>query len=763
MAESLLDPSDDTPHPQRRSPRRLAATALTALLLSWRRLVVRRPRACDLAQRLDALPRRGLPLDGPVEIAFDRHQIPYLDARSDDDLALALGLVHAHLRLGQMEILRRIAQGRISEIAGPLTVDLDVSLRVFDFPRAAPAVVAAMPEATRRWVERFVEGINRHLALQPVLPHELRLLGVRPEPWCSEDVVAIGRLAGTDVTWLAWFQLLPLRERADWPGLWRRVLDAGGPGIAAEEEEPLAGLLLAAAKSGSNAAAIAGSRSASGAALLMNDPHLGLALPNLWLAAGLRSPSFETTGLMIPGVPFVAIGRNRAIAWGGTNLRAQSSDLVDLGRLPPEALKPRPVTIKVRWGRSRTVTLRESPHGPVLTDAPFIAARTRRTLALRWTGHDASDEITAMLGVMRAQELGAFRKALEGFGVSGQSFLYADTRGRIAQIKAAHLPRRPARPPEDLIVTPAQLQAMWARKVTAAELPAVIDPPEGFTASANDPGRQGEVPTGWFYGDRDRIARLEELLGGGTVLDPADLVAIQQDTLRPSARRLRLVLLRHAAAGGRAAARRAHAVLAAWDATYARTSRGAVLAEVAACKIAWALLDRAERAALESVDAIVDRALDRLETLPPAEASRVVDDALGAGLRALDRHGDWGGFHRLKISHLLGNIPVLGRAYRYADLPADGGNGTLNKTAHGLTLRRHAVRYGAQARFVADLAQPDANRVVLLGGQDGWFRSSTFLDQLPLWRAGRLIDLPLRKETAFARAARVVVLDPGLG
>jgi penicillin amidase len=763
LAENLLDPSDDTAHPRRRSPRRLAETALSALFLSWRRLVSRRPRPSDLVRRLDALPCRDLPLGQPVEIAFDRHQIPFLDARDDDDLALALGLVHAHLRLGQMEILRRIAYGRISEIAGPATVDLDVSLRVFDFPRAAAPVIAAMPQATRRWVERFVEGINLHLALQPALPHELRLLGVRPEPWRPEDVVAIGRLAGTDVTWLAWFQLLPLRERPDWPVLWRRVLAEGGPGVVAQSADPLAGLLLATAKSGSNAAAVAGTRTASGAALLMNDPHLGLALPNLWLAAGMRSPSLQATGLMIPGVPFVAIGRNRAIAWGGTNLRAQSSDLVDLGRLPPEALKPRRVVIKVRWGRTRRVTLRESAYGPVLTDAPFLRARTPRTLGLRWAGHDPSDEITAMLGVMRAHDLGAFRRALEDFGVSGQSFLYADTRGRIAQLKAARLPCRPARPPEDLTVTPAQVHESWARTVTAAELPAVIDPPEGFTASANDPGLQGEVPTGWFYGDRDRIARLRELLGDGRVVTAGDLVQMQQDTERPSARRLRAVLLRLAAAARRPEARRAHAILGAWDAGYGRTSRGAVVAEVAACRIAEAMLDPAERSALESVDAVIDRALDRLETLRAAEAARVAEEALVAGLRALDRHGDWGGFHRLRISHLLGNIPVLGRAYRYADLPADGGNGTLHKTAHGLTDRRHVVRYGAQARFVADLADLDASGVVLLGGQDGWFRSSTFLDQLPLWREGRLIDLPLRPETAFARAAGRVVLHPKHG
>ena len=106
--------------------------------------------------------------------------------------------------------------------------------------------------------------------------------------------------------------------------------------------------------------------------------------------------------------------------------------------------------------------------------------------------------------------------------------------------------------------------------------------------------------------------------------------------------------------------------------------------------------------------------------------------------------------HRMRLHHQLAMVPLLGRRFRFGDTPSPGGNGTLNKTGHAPARRRHGVTYGASARFLADMAEPDANRVVLLGGQDGWLGSSTFLDQAALWREGRAIDLPLRPEPARA-------------
>jgi len=126
----------------------------------------------SLADRLAALPAEGLPLARPVTIHWNDHQVPFIEAETDRDLALALGVVHAHLRLGQMEILRRIAHGRVAELGGPLATDIDHGLRILDFPRAAAATVAAMPAATRAWVEAY----NHVLERAPALPHEFRVL-----------------------------------------------------------------------------------------------------------------------------------------------------------------------------------------------------------------------------------------------------------------------------------------------------------------------------------------------------------------------------------------------------------------------------------------------------------------------------------------------------------------------------------------------------------------------------------------------------------
>lgn len=219
-----------------------------------------------------------------------------------------------------------------------------------------------------------------------VLPHEYRLLGLKREPWTAEDVLTVGRLASIDINWLVWFRLMPLRDRAGWPQLFARVLDFGGaslPSFGAPESASsalLGGLLLDHGRTGSNFVAVAGTRTASGAAMIANDPHLGVSLPNLWLVAGARSPSFHVVGLMPPGLPIFGVGRNPDVAWGGTNMRAASSDLVDVSGLPPEAFTTREQRIGVRWWFDRTVTVRDSPWGQSSPTPQW----SRRATARRW-------------------------------------------------------------------------------------------------------------------------------------------------------------------------------------------------------------------------------------------------------------------------------------------------------------------------------------------------------------------------------------------
>ena len=213
-------------------------------------------------------------------------KVPFIEADTDGDAAFALGLVHAHLRLGQISMARMLAQGRLSEMVGPLAVDVDRGLRTIDYARAGDRIRAAMDPAALLWVQRFVDGINHYQDRTRELPHEFRVLGLKRETWTVDDVFAIGRLAGTDVNWLVWAGLLPLRDRPDWNILWARLVERGntsvpsfdGAGLAADAEQILSG----AGRFGSNSMVLAPARTTTGAALIANDPHLGLFVPNFW-------------------------------------------------------------------------------------------------------------------------------------------------------------------------------------------------------------------------------------------------------------------------------------------------------------------------------------------------------------------------------------------------------------------------------------------------------------------------------------------------
>jgi penicillin amidase len=724
------------------------------------------PRHITTAQRLAMLATTGAPLRAPVEIHWDDHQIPHIDAAHDQDLACAFGIVHAHLRLGQMELMRRLAQGRVAEAVGPLGIPLDRTLRLMDFGRAVPEIIARLDPATRAWAEAFVAGIN-HQMMHGELPHEHRLLGLAREAWTLADLFTTARLAAADVSWLVASRLLRARATAspeEWARLWPLLLGGGAAASWPAPPDAAAGLaeaaLARAARPGSNSAAVAGSRSASGSAMIASDPHLSLALPNLWLIAGGRSPGFHAVGLMLVGFPFVALGRNTWIAWGGTSLHAASSELHDVSALKPEAFTERAETIRVRFARPVTQRLRESPLGPVVSDGMLFPHA--RPLALRWVGQRPSDEIGAMLGVARARNWEEFAAALHGFAVPGQTMVFASAAGPVGRLTAAWLPRRPAGDPPDLV---ASADPGWDLDDLAGpdELPRCFDPPEGFVVSANERPSGGagrdQVPVGFFFSSGARARRMRTLLSGGVRLTPDDLVRLQLDVVQPEELRLRDLIL--------AAARRLALPptpvlhdLAAWDGGYAATSRGALVFETMLAALARGLHPKrrlSSYAAVWTTRALVGR---DLEAAPEPTWRALLGPAIAQAARALRRYRNWGGMHRMRPAHHLAALPLLGRRYAFPCFPGQGGNDTVNKTGHPLTTRRHRVGFGACARHVSDLADPDDNRFVLYGGQDGWFGSENFLDQLPLWREGRLITVPLRTETARARFPHRTVLTP---
>lgn len=484
--------------------------------------------------------------------------------------------------------------------------------------------------------------------------------------------------------------------------------------------------------------------------MMANDPHLGISLPNLWVLAGVKSPSYNVVGLMVPGVPFVAVGRNETIAWGGTNMRSAGSDLLDVRSLPADQITTRTETVRTRWWFDSEIKVRETPYGPIISDAGILPAREGEVLALKWIGHYPSDEITAMLRVNQARDWSEFRAALEGFSISPQNFLFADVRGNIGQVTATHLPMRSKELPAD-IVRPMSDAAAWDAFVTSRDLPSAHNPAEGFLASANNRGAEAQVPIGYFFSADDRVTRMQEVLRGMERVTADDLKRLQMDTHSSSSVTMRDAFVARARTLTLTPEQTMVVeAMATWNGRYDRDSAGAVAFESTMTKFMPGAFAEHEIAAFDAAGSPYARFAPRVAGLSADVFAKAAQAGIQSGVEARAKYPTWGDMHRLIVQAQFAAIPVIGGRYVFDDVPAAGSSETILKTDHETSAERHPTRYGAQARHVSDLSDPDANWFVMLGGNDGWYNSSTFRDQVDAFQSGQSFQVPLQIETVRA-------------
>jgi len=747
----------------------IAVALAAAIFLSGCAVVRGLPETVSTQERLAMIPLNDVPLERPVSIHWSDEKIPFIEAKTDNDGAFALGLVHAHLRLGQMEILRRVSQGRLREIAGPLPGirDVEHALRILDLGKSSDEVYARMPAHSKAFLDAFVAGINHYQQNVRQLPHEFGLLGIGREAWRAEEVLTLGRLASVDVSWLTWFRLIRLRDRPDWPEIWMRALEHGSASAPSFEYEQEASaqymndILSGTARTGSNSFAVGGGKTISGSAIIASDPHLGIDLPNIWVLAGLKSPSFHVIGLMVPGLPFVAVGRNEDIAWGGTNMRSAASDLIDVSELPPEQITSREEDADVRWWFDNDYVIRESPHGPILSDAEMINAREGEIFALKWIGHRPSDEITAMLDMNRAGNWEEFRTSLEPFAISAQNFVYADRIGNIGQLTTTHIPMRSMELPRD-IVRPLSDADAWDRILTSRDLPSAYNPASGFVASANNKPAETPYPIGYFFSGDDRVFRMRELLSGATQMSVADIQAVQSDTYMSSAVALRDVIV----ARGRSIANLSGEalstldILSAWNGRFDIESQGAVAFQASVAILIPLFVDEIDQTIIEIGGTEYLDYANLIEDAPESIIEPHVTAALSGASTSLVAFPTWGDMHTLVLEHNFSMIPLVGDRYRFVETPWPGSTDTLWRASHNLSTEQVSAGFGAQARHISDMADLDSNWFALIGGNDGWINSENFLDQIEAFRTSTPIRFPMRPETVRAQFGHTIVLNP---
>ncbi len=793
-------------------PTRFAARAVTAVVLV---LVV------VLALALLWFHRRALPildgelavasLNGPVVIVRDRWSVPHISAEKDEDVYFGLGYAVAQDRLFQLELLRHVGQGRLAELFGTEVAEIDRLFRTLDFQGIGRRRLARARPEVRAAFEAYARGVNTAAeAGRGRRPIEFALLRREFAPVRAEDFVGV-------LSYLIWslqldWQFDPLHrdlvarvgpQRANelFP-LDAAVGPAVFPALASTPQRSTLFDLAPAARAflsrlprlaASNTWAIAPARSATGHAILANDPHLDVGLPSTWYQAHLQAPGLDVIGATIPGLPFVVIGHNRKIAWGLTNLMLDSGDffIEKLRPGPPMQVMSqgtwidvglRSETIRVQGNAPTNLRVVSTPHGPVVD---HLLEGQHEVLAFRWSYAVAehTNDMDAFYDLNRASDWAGFRRAVGQMGGVAQNISYADRAGHIGLQASGAIPRRTGTADGRGFRTGWDGSQEWDGFVPFSENPAILDPAEGFVVAANHPTFTPPAPfyISSYWEPPDRAERIREFLAAATSLTMDDMRALQNDVVVVSARE-DVLLIRAAFAERAFEDERVHAalqLLKGWDGRMEVSSPAAALFAAYYRRLFHEIFDdelgeslaegyraRANVSAVMIRIAMRDpetRWFDRTDTQEVEDRLAIVRRAFAGGVADLaERWGQepgawrWGRMHTLTLSHPLGEVAILAPYFNLGPHPVPG---------HALTVfkeessdRDFSVYMGPSLRQITDLGDLAHGLSVLPGGQSGIRASRHYGDLFGLWRAGEYHPLLMERVDIEAAAEGHLVL-----
>lgn len=522
-------------------------------------------------------------LSAPLEIVRDNANVPHILGASDADVFYGLGYAHAQDRLWQMVTLRRTVQGRLSEVFGTRTVEIDTVMRRLDLYPLAQAAVRHQDARTQVALKAYADGVNARLdeinqnALGRGAP-EMFLFNMPIAPWQPADSIAMVKLMALRLTGQIDTEVLRARTSLLLPA--ERLLDilpdAPGAGIAALPryadlfdatlprfaastplpEHPLSPFSRAGFSGASNAWAAATSRSAAGGTLLASDPHMGFTAPGSWYLARLQLQQGGVIGATIPGIPAVLLGRSNVLGWGITAAYLDDQDLYVEELNPdnpeeyrtPEGFKPfrsRKSILQVAEEKPVTLTLRWSDNGPVLpasfNDIGTITPKGH-VATLNWTALTEEDRsITAAINIMYARTVQGAMAAGEDMVAPALNMVLVDD-SQIAMKTLGKMPRRQSgHQSQGRMPSPGWLEEnRWQGSHSYAANPEFVNPIGGIVGNTNNKTVDRPFPlhVSFDWGDTQRIQRWTRLMQSRQVHTRDSFIETQLDTVSPAARTL---------------------------------------------------------------------------------------------------------------------------------------------------------------------------------------------------------------------------------
>ncbi len=736
-------------------------------------------------------------LTSKVTVDSDELGNPSIVADSRVDAFRTLGFLHARDRLFQMELMRRKSAGRLAELFGDSVVKLDRKQRGYQFSRTARQIVSDLPAQQRKVLQAYIAGVNAYIEQASVLAPEFLVLQHQPERWREEDSILVV---------LGMFQMLNGQEQdermlsvmekalpADLvkfltpdTDIYSRTLFGGSSArrfsrhissdvfasLPAVDYVAQYGVDAESVVAGSNNWVVAGSKTADGRAMVANDMHLGLSVPNVWYRASLRYQKSHIYGVTLPGVPGIVVGGNDYVAWGFTNVTA---DLVDLIRLQLNPDNPEQYRTEQGWqvfiehqeiihvkgAPDVEFTLRETVWGPVsehlLLGNPVV---------VKWIALERYAVDLGLLEMDRVSSTGQAIELMNNVGAPPQNVVIADRDGHIGW---TYMGRFPNRVGFDGLVSRswANGERGWQGFIPPEDLPRLLDPPQGFIVTANNRTLGSDYPYvighNWSLGYR--AFRIAELLSGRSDLTEQDMLSIQLDTrggVYDFYRQLALEELSQVRDKD-PVLQEVEQTLQAWEGYMHSTSIGAAflsefryqLAKEVFAKVVAAgqSYDPAFRYAWREMETplrllLTQRPTGLLRARFNDDWKAFVVETLRHTAQLLHRRYPevrltkltWGQAHPISLRHPFSSqSPLLARLLDMPVFEADG--------CAGMCVKVMGNKFSASERLVLSPLYPQDALFHMPGGQSGHPFSEHYRDQQELWQKG--LATPLHSKSSL--------------
>ena len=760
----------------------------------------------------------------PVEILIDHWGVPHIYAKNEADLFFAQGFNAARDPLFQIDLWRRRGLGQLSEAFGPAYVEQDKATRLFLYRGDMKKEWAVYSADSEQIAQNFAAGVNAYIdwlnGHPDKMPIEFKMLNYKPVPWAAEDVVRIrshgltgnltdevarARVAcAADLKWdEIRFKLEPpwqtrVPEGLD-PCLPKDVLKVFDlatqnvrftPGsMTGVSRQPLAAPsddFALQARAESNNWVIAAKKSATGHAIMANDPHRAYTEPSIRYIADLDSPTLHVTGIGEPAVPGVSNGHNDWMAFGGTYFSIDQEDLYVYELNPAntdeykykgnwEAFRVVHEEINVKGQAAIAVDLKFTRHGPVI----YVEKEKKRAFAVRsdWLEPGTSPYYVSV-SYMRAKTFEEFGKAIDRWGVPPINHVYADVQGNIGWAPGGFAPIRPNW--DGLLPVPGDGRYEWVGRWSGDKLPRTYNPAIGYITTSNEMNLPPDYPykerkLGFEWGSPFRHQRIDEVLSKLNRVSIEDSMRLQNDVVSIPARRL--VALLEPLSSEDAASRAALNLLKGWNANLDADSPQAALHEIwfsrhllAAFK--EAVLSKTVADSFEHPDpTVMLHALEhpemRLAGNAAEQRNQVLLTSLAAAYQEMEKlqgpdssQWKWGKLHYNLSEHPFSAIVDESTRAKLNVGPIEKNGSGFTPNASGYRVSDFRQTGGPSVRLILDAGNWDNSRAVNHPGQSGDPDNPHYRDLAAMWRAGQYFPLLYTRKAVLGATERRIKLVP---